>query len=270
MVRAVKCMGRCTMKKIFSMAAILMGVASAASAADFPVVPVKAPLPMPVIFSWTGCYIGAEGGGNWGGSSQIARSGVNANQPITGNFDLSGGIAGATVGCNVQVSNFVLGIENDYSWTDKRGSAPDQPPFTTGAISSTREKWIDTLRGRFGYAIDRFMVYGTAGVAFAGTEVAVSNPAFGTFVNSKDRTGWVLGVGGEYAIWADAFADVTLKLEYLHAGFESKQYFSPPVAAGASTIVTRDTKLSDDMVRAGVNVKFNWGTPPSGSVVARY
>jgi hypothetical protein len=34
--------------------------------------------------------------------------------------------------------------------------------------------------------------------------------------------------------------------------------------------VTRDTKLSDDMVRAGVNVKFNWGTPPSGSVVARY
>jgi opacity protein-like surface antigen len=88
---------------------------------------------------------------------------------ITGNFDLSGGIAGGTVGCNVQVSNFVLGIENDYSWTNKSGSAPDQPPFAAAATSATREKWIDTLRGRFGYAIDRFMVYGTAGVAFAGT-----------------------------------------------------------------------------------------------------
>jgi outer membrane immunogenic protein len=258
------------MKKTFSIAAVLMGVATAASAADFPVVPVKAALPAPVIFSWTGCYIGVEGGGNWGGSSQTARSGVNANLPITGNFDLSGGIAGGTVGCNVQVSNFVIGAENDFSWTNKRGTVNDQLPFNPAATSSTREKWIDTLRGRFGYAIDRFMVYGTAGVAFAGTEVAVVTPASGTFVDSKDRTGWVLGVGGEYAIWADAFADVTLKLEYLHAGFESKQYFSPPVIAGAGTIVTRDTKLSDDLVRAGVNVKFNWGTPPGGSVVARY
>jgi outer membrane immunogenic protein len=259
------------MKNIFSIAAVLMGVTTAASAADFPVAPVKAALPAPVIFSWTGCYIGVEGGGNWGSSSQIARSGPFANQPITGNFDLSGGIAGGTVGCNVQVSNFVLGAENDFSWTNKSGSVPDQPPFLAGTTSSTREKWIDTFRGRFGYAIDRFMVYGTAGVAFAGTQVVVSNPAaFGSVTSSKDRTGWVLGVGGEYAIWADAFADVTLKLEYLHAGFESKQYFNPPVARNGVTIDTRDTKLSDDMVRAGVNVKFNWGTPPSGSVVARY
>jgi outer membrane immunogenic protein len=258
------------MKKTLSVAAVLVGVATAASAADFPVVPVKAPLPVPVIFSWTGCYIGVEGGGNWGGSSQIARSGPAADQPITGNFNLSGGIAGGTIGCNVQLSNFVIGAENDFSWTNKSGTVNDQPPFTTAATSSTREKWIDTFRGRFGYAVDRFMVYGTAGVAFAGTQVVVSNPAFGSITDSKDRTGWVLGVGGEYAIWADAFADVTLKLEYLHAGFESKQYFSTPVLTPAGTIVTRDTKLSDDMVRAGVNVKFNWGPPPSGSVVARY
>jgi outer membrane immunogenic protein len=64
MVLAIKCMGRCTMKKIFSIAAVLMGVTTAASAADFPVVPVKAALPAPMIFSWTGCYIGVEGGGN--------------------------------------------------------------------------------------------------------------------------------------------------------------------------------------------------------------
>jgi outer membrane immunogenic protein len=152
------------MKKTFSIAAVLLGVATTASAADFPVVPVKAPLPAPVIFSWTGCYIGVEGGGNWGGSSQIARSGPNVDQPITGNFDLSGGIAGGTVGCNVQVSNFVIGAENDFSWTNKRGTVNDQLPFNPAATSSAREKWIDTLRGRFGYAIDRFMVYGTAGV----------------------------------------------------------------------------------------------------------
>jgi outer membrane immunogenic protein len=80
----------------------------------------------------------------------------------------------------------------------------------------------------------------------------------------------VLGAGGEYAVWTDAFADVTVKPEYLHAGFESKQYFSPPFPIAGGAIATRDTKLSDDMVRAGLNVKFNWGTPPRGSVVARH
>ena len=59
---------------------------------------------------------------------------------------------------------------------------------------------------------------------------------------------------------------MTFKLEYLHAGFESKQYFVPPVTLPGGTIATRDTSLSDDMVRAGVNVKFNSGGP----VVARY
>lgn len=256
------------MNKTFSIVAAVLGFATAASAADFPVVPVKTALPVPVIFSWTGCYIGVEGGGNWGRSEQIARTNgaVNDGQTITGKFDLTGGIAGGTVGCNVQVSNFVIGAENDFSWTNKRGSVFDLPPFNTTTTSETREKWIDTFRGRFGYAIDRFMIYGTAGVAFAGTEVRVSNPAFGTVVDSKDRTGWVVGVGGEWAAWSAPWGDVTFKLEYLHAGFESKQYVVPPVTLGGLTIVTRDTYLSDDMVRAGVNVKFNWGGP----VVARY
>jgi outer membrane immunogenic protein len=256
------------MKKILSIAAAFVGFATAASAADFPVVPVKAALPVPVIFSWSGCYIGVEGGGNWGRSEQIARTNGAANdgRSITNKFDLSGGIAGGTVGCNVQLSNFVIGAENDFSWTNKRGSVNDLPPFNTASISETREKWIDTFRGRFGYAIDRFMVYGTAGVAFAGTEVRVTNPASGTLVDSKDRTGWVVGLGGEWAAWSTAWGDVTFKLEYLHAGFETKQYFIQPITIGGLTVVTRDTYLSDDMVRAGMNVKFNW----DGPLVARY
>ena len=255
------------MKKILSIAAALVGFTTAASAADFPVMPAKAALPVPVIFSWTGCYIGVEGGGNWGRSEQVAQSGAFAGSAITGKFDLNGGIAGGTVGCNVQLSSFVIGAENDFSWTNKRGSVNDLLPFNTATVSETREKWIDTFRGRFGYAVDRFMVYGTAGVAFAGTEARVSNPAlFGTVVDSKDRTGWVAGVGGEWAAWSGPWGDLTFKLEYLHAGFDSKQYVNPSVTLGGATIVTRDVHLSDDMVRAGMNVKFNWGGP----LVARY
>jgi outer membrane immunogenic protein len=254
------------MKKLLSLAAIFAGVATVASAADFPVVPAKVALPVPVIFSWTGCYVGIEGGGNWGKSEQVSKTLPNYGSTITGNFSLKGGMAGGTVGCNIQLSNFVLGAENDFSWTNKSGTVNELPPFLPTSTSTTRENWIDTFRGRFGYAIDRVMVYGTAGVAFAGTQVVAFNPALGSFTDSKDRTGWVVGVGGEWAFWSTPLADLTFKVEYLHAGFESKQYFSPPLVVTGGTVITRDTKLSDDMLRAGINVKFNWGGP----VVARY
>jgi outer membrane immunogenic protein len=254
------------MKRLLPLAAALVSVATAASAADFPVEPMKAPLPAPILFSWTGCYVGVEGGGASGQGEQIANGGPNPNATITGGMTIKGGIAGGTVGCNVLLSNFVVSGEADFSWTNKRGSTNDLAPFNFGSVSETREKYLDTFRGRFGYAIDRFMIYGTAGVAVAGTTVSVTNPAFGTVSQSMTRTGWVAGLGGEFAVWTGGAFDVTLKLEYLHAGFESRQYQNMPVVTAAGTaIVARDTKLTDDIIRAGLNVKFNWGP-----VVARY
>jgi len=255
------------MKKLLGMAAILAVSMATASAADFPVNgTMPAAMPVPVIFSWSGCYIGAEGGGNWGRSEQVARSSALANNTITGKFDLRGGIAGATVGCNFQTSNFVVGIENDYSWTNKRGSVNDLPPFNVAVVSSTREKWIDTLRPRFGYAWDRVMLYGTAGVAWAGTDVNVLSPLVGSVTDSQTRIGWAAGLGVEWAACVGAWGALTFKLEYLHADFDSRQYINPQVTAGGGTVVTRDVTLRDDMVRAGMNLKFNWGGP----VVARY
>src|SRR6201985_1194918 len=184
------------MKKLFPLVAAFVSVATAASAADFPVAPpMKAALPAPILFSWTGCYVGVEGGGASGQGEQAAKSGPNSGQTITGGMTIKGGLAGGTAGCNIQMSNFVVSGEADFSWTNKRGSRNDLPPFNTASVSETRERWIDTFRGRFGYAIDRFMVYGTAGVAVAGTTVSVTNPAFGILSDSRTRIGWVAGLG---------------------------------------------------------------------------
>jgi len=219
----------------------------------------KAPLMTPVLFSWTGCYVGVEGGGQWGRSNQISRSGPTSGLPITGNYNLSGGIAGGTIGCNYQFSNdIVIGIENDFSWTDKQGSARGLAPFNTLSVSTTKEKWIDTLRGRVGYAFDRLLVYGTGGVAFAGTDVTVTTPGLATVTDTRSRTGWVAGVGGEWAAYVGPMGAVTVKLEYLHADFGTSRYINTPVNVSPNlTIVSRDVKLSDDMVRVGVNWKFN-------------
>jgi len=264
------------MRKLLPLAAAFMTVATAASAADFPVAPVKAPLPAPILFSWSGCYLGIEGGWAQGEGEQVAVAPAAipgqplptiGGQTITGGLKITGGLAGGTVGCNVQLSNFVLGVENDYSWSDKKGSTNDLPPFPATEVSSTREKWLDTFRGRFGYAIDRAMFYGTAGVAFAGTFVTVSDPAWGSVTQSQTRTGWSAGAGAEFAVWSAGWADLTVKVEYLHAGFDRKQTFNPPFTTPiGTTVVTRDVKLTDDIIRAGVNVKFNW----DGPVVARY
>jgi outer membrane immunogenic protein len=228
---------------------------------------VRAPAAAPVIFSWTGCYIGIEGGGNWGRSDHVARSSVLAGLPITGGFDLSGGLVGGTVGCNYQFDGFVIGIENDISWTNKRGNALDQLPFNPVVVSATREKWIDTLRGRAGFAWDKFFLYGTGGVAWAGTEVNITNPTVPfTITDAQTRTGWVAGVGGEWAAWTGPWGALTFKLEYLHADFGTGRYVNPPVVTVAGTVVTRDVRLTDDIFRAGMNLKFNWGGP----VVAKY
>ena len=61
------------------------------------------------------------------------------------------------------------------------------------------------------------------------------------------------GGGVEFAVWKD----LSLKLEYLHADFGSARYFNTPVhLLPASTIVTRDVRLSDDLVRVGLNWRF--------------
>jgi outer membrane immunogenic protein len=230
-----------------------LGLATAASAADLAV---KAPLykaPVTLPFSWTGCYVGAEGGGIWGRSKDTAADPTRSDYglPINNGFDLSGGLAGGTVGCNYQISNWVFGVENDISWTNATGSAADISGFNTAATSQTSEKWLDTLRGRLGYAWDRVLFYGTGGAAFAGTAVQVCNPA--SCVNdSQNRTGWAAGAGIEYAPWDH----VTLKLEYLHADFGTTSYINPSVPNSIGTFVTRDVPLTNDLVRAGVNYKF--------------
>ena len=161
--------------------------------------------------------------------------------------------AGGVFGCDFQIEKTVLGFENDASWTNQHGKVQDLPPFNVGVTSGTREKWIDMFRGRVGYALDQFLIYGTAGIAFAGTEVTVSNQV-AQVTSSQTRTGLAAGLGGEWAAYVDTWGAVTLKLEYVHVDFGSKRYVDPPISGA----VTRDVRLTDDIVRTGVNVRFNW------------
>jgi outer membrane immunogenic protein len=242
-------------RSLFACGVVALGVIATTSATAADLSPIYKAPPAPIVYSWTGCYIGIEGGGNWGQSHHTGVGAINpanAGLPITNDFDLSGALVGGTVGCNYQMGSWVFGIENDASWTNKRGSANDIPPFNPAAVSETKENWLDTLRGRLGITWNRALFYGTGGAAFAGTTVTVCGIA-ACVSDSQSRVGWVAGVGLEYAVWDS----VSLKVEYLHADFGTARYIDPSVITPVGTIVTRDVTLTDDIVRGGVNWRFH-------------
>src|SRR5689334_14515569 len=86
-----------------------LGLATSASAADM-AVKAPPPAPLPVIYNWTGFYIGANGG--WG-SSRSCWDFVLVGGPVFGDGcrERSGGLFGGQVGYRWQSNQFVFGLE---------------------------------------------------------------------------------------------------------------------------------------------------------------
>jgi outer membrane immunogenic protein len=141
----------------------------------------------------------------------------------------------------------------------RKGSASDQLPFNAFAISETNEKWIDTLRGRAGFAWERVFLSATGGGAVANIGVNVCHTIRATCVSdSSDVWGWTFGVGIEWTAWDNW----SFKAEYLHVDFGTPQFINPPVG----NLVTRNVAVTDELFRVGVNYHILGG----GSVTSRY
>ncbi len=156
-------------------ALLIVAPLSAANAADMAV---KAPLQAPApVYSWTGFYVGVEGGGGWA-KTQHTNSGNGIN---SGTTDISGGLLGGTYGYNQQFGSWVIGVEGDFSWSglkkffnDNNGTGFCSP---NPAQCETDLRWFGTDRARLGYAWDRYLVYGTAGVAYGDVMGNLTNAA---------------------------------------------------------------------------------------------
>jgi outer membrane immunogenic protein len=223
------------MKKVALVVATL-AVTGSAHAADLAF---KAP-PPPVlpVFSWTGFYIGVNGGGASGKTDW-----TYVHNGATANHDSSGALGGGTVGFNWQFpsTNWVIGAEGDFDGADIRGSTSCP---VAAYICTSKLTDFATVRGRLGYADGRVMVYGTGGGAWARDQITTSlNGA--TFGGTTSRDGWVAGGGVEWAAWGP----LSLKVEYLRYDFGSKTStvdFGLPV----------DTTEKGNMVRVGLNWKL--------------
>lgn len=191
-----------------------LGFASATYAADLvvynPVVDNYA-----ISDTWSGAYVGAHVGWGWGNVDVTDASG-----DLSGidSYSLTGWLAGVQAGANVQMDSIVLGLEGDIAWANITGDSDDADEDILG----TDINWLGTIRGRVGFAADSFLLYGTAGVAFAGVDSWMID-TWGvdeTFTDSSTRIGWVAGIGAE-AMVAD---NVSLKAEWLYHDFGSADF----------------------------------------------
>ena len=168
-----------------------------ASAADLPRgAPYRAPV-YALQYNWTGFYLGINGGGGFGDSDWNGFA--VSNKP-------SGGMIGGTAGYNWQGagSPWVFGLEGDIDWTNIKDSTA-----CGGLNCQTKNNWFGTVRGRVGYAFDRFLPYFTGGLALGDVEARRTG-----FAGSKDtNAGWTVGVGIEGVI----AGNWTAKVEYLYA-----------------------------------------------------
>jgi len=235
------------MKRIVVAGIFALAAAGGAFAADLPQPPPQAPVayaPVTVlpVYNWGGIYVGINGG--WGfGTSKWTTPG-----PFSGSLSANGGVVGGTLGANFQANQFVFGVEGDIDYSGINNSTSNTICATAGLTGcQTGNTWLGTLRGRVGYAWDRVLFYGTGGAVFGNMQTT-----FNGVGTTNTQIGWTAGLGVEFA-----FADNwTAKVEYLYADLGTANVTCACGAVGGPFPVS--VGLTDNLVRVGVNYKFNY------------
>jgi outer membrane immunogenic protein len=233
-------------------AASTIALTQIATAADMPVKGPVAPPPPP--YSWTGFYIGVNGGFSAGKADtdfNAAPVTVDLALPFhpfnTSGFvgsesaKLNGLIGGGQIGYNLQVSpNWVVGLEADIQASGEKGSrsfgddfsfhlaVPPNPvaSLVTGTALTDYEAkilWFGTVRGRIGYAWDKVMVYATGGLAYGEVKLDGTSTVSGTVGGVPFSIAHAIGHSHVNTGWtAGVGAEVALagnwtgKFEYLY------------------------------------------------------
>lgn len=239
------------MKKLLLSASAIVAAAAlstSAFAADLPARPyTKAPAytAPAVVYNWTGFYIGGHVGGAFGDNSSIQGDG--------GRF--LGGVQG---GADYQfASNWVIGIEAQYSWMDSGNSGR---VFPLGTSVTGNNDQLGSVTGRLGYTWGPALLYAKGGYAWKDSNnLSVTNaglPAAYT-VDGNKRDGYTVGAGLEYMFAPNWSA----KAEYQYYNFGNTTFTSGP-----ADIVGARFNNDEHTVKAGLNYRFGWGGP----VVAKY
>jgi outer membrane immunogenic protein len=181
-------------------------------------------------YDWQGFYAGVAGGA---GGTGIDFRGIGPDGQT--DIDDKKFTVAAIAGYNFTSGPWLLGVEGDFGRMgfDKTAAVPG-----LGNISAT-SNWEASMGLRGGYAFDRFLLYSKAGVAFS--DLKVSSSLGGS--SDKWRTGFMLGVGTEYAVADD----------WLIRGELTAYVFRSDVNIAGNN---REFDLGEGVARVGLTHKF--------------
>jgi len=245
----------------------------------------KAPMlfkaPMLAAWTWAGPYLG----GTIGYSAGRSKTDTIFSDPASGaglfattaSRRLDGAIGGAQAGTNWLAGIWLAGIEGDLNYSGQRAKlnamCPGEicNPGLVGVIADPsviarfeqgqKLEWFATLRARLGVTVTPDAVaYVTGGVAVG--EVMTAGTVFGfdgdgnpvnTIVSSHNtKAGWTAGGGLEGRL----IGNWTAKIEYLFLDLGTVTTIPAP-AANATTAVAFNSRITDNILRVGVNYKFD-------------
>ncbi|WP_333900015.1 outer membrane protein [Agrobacterium pusense] len=170
----------------------------------------------PPAFSWNGAYIGAHGG--------VVSPKVN---PLASGRGLTGGVQ---AGYNFQFGSGVVGAELEGSYLGNEARVPN---------GRLRERFRGAAKLKAGVALDRTLLYGTAGLT-------TTKFKDGNGVTGPDdwKRGYLVGAGVEQSFGGGLSA----KFEY---NYVNTGNVSTTTSSGRSK-----TDVSDHVVKAGLNYRF--------------
>jgi outer membrane immunogenic protein len=236
----------------------VVALTTGAHASDLPTSKGPPPAPAYAPFSWTGFYIGANGGYGWGSAGDMTLSNnIGVSLPPTAGPKPAGGFGGAQAGYNWQTGMFVLGAEADIQGAAINNNFTRFLP--AGGVNLNAKQDIDmfgTVRARGGFAVDHFLIYATGGLAYANVDdrlVLSAGGASATLTKNEIQVGAAVGGGVEYAL----NANWSIKGEYQYVWLPNSGALSGAVTPPNGGVI-RSSPLQDSFqtVRAGVNYRF--------------
>lgn len=193
-------------------AALLMGTAGAAANGDSEYIPPEPPPqagsspeyrppqpPQPADdgHDWSGPYAGVQGGWLWG-EDEAWELGPEDDGPLP--YDTDGYAVGGVLGINLQTGNWVYGVEFDVEYADLSG----RWTWDSGNVLNKNIDILGSLRPRVGFAFDRFMVYGTGGLAVGHVHMeAVDIETPESIEGNETAFGYTYGGGVAVELWGN-------------------------------------------------------------------
>ena len=251
-----------------SAALVTFALAESARSADLPVSNSPKVSGAQSSYDWSGLYLGAHvgyatGASAWSASQPGGTADLSGSLDLYHSYDAFRGtgsyFTGLQAGYNFKSrSPFVFGVEadiaapNTIAGTSVISSVPiGQAEYGETVLQS------GTVRGRVGYAFEKWMVYGTGGFGWTYDQLT-RNQISGTPVGGSAapgtseaallwRFGWAAGAGVEVGISPNWSA----KLEYLITDFDRSGVTFPAAAQRF------DSDLLTQSVRLGLNYHLN-------------